>query len=154
MLSCTKIFTFEMAHAIHGYEGACRNIHGHSYQLHVAVCAGLHKGYLPAPGFAIDFKAIKSLVNTVVVELLDHKLVLSKAFLLAHPFTATQENLVVWEVEPSAENMVHFMQEAIVEKLPTGLKLASLRLYETKDSYAEWFNDDIFSSKKKPQVFK
>ena len=142
-----------MAHAIHGYEGACRHIHGHSYQLHVAVCAGLHHDYLPAPGFAIDFKALKKLVNAAVVELLDHKLVLSKAFLLAHPFTAMQPNLVVWEVEPSAENMLHFMQLAIIAKLPPGAKLVSLRLYETKDSYAEWFNDDIYNVTKPQQVF-
>lgn len=26
-----------MAHAIHGYAGACKNIHGHSYELEVTV---------------------------------------------------------------------------------------------------------------------
>ena len=37
MLKLTKIFHFEMAHAIHGYAGACKHIHGHSYELHVTV---------------------------------------------------------------------------------------------------------------------
>ena len=142
-----------MAHAIHGYAGACRNIHGHSYQLHVTVFAGGQQGYIPSPGFAIDFKVLKKVVNTAVIELLDHKLILSEAFLLAHPFTAMQENLLVWEMEPSAENMLCFMQEAIADKLPAGVQLLSLRLYETKDSYAEWFNDDIYSRKENKQVY-
>lgn len=39
MLQLTKIFHFEMAHAIDGYAGACKNIHGHTYELHVTVSA-------------------------------------------------------------------------------------------------------------------
>ena len=37
MISVTKIFNFEMAHALHNYGGPCANIHGHSYILHVTV---------------------------------------------------------------------------------------------------------------------
>ena len=37
-LSITKIFTFEAAHALNGYDGLCANIHGHSYRLEVSVC--------------------------------------------------------------------------------------------------------------------
>jgi len=33
----TKQFTFETAHALYGYDGKCRNIHGHSYKLDVTV---------------------------------------------------------------------------------------------------------------------
>jgi 6-pyruvoyltetrahydropterin/6-carboxytetrahydropterin synthase len=39
MISITKIFRFETAHAIFGYEGPCAHIHGHSYELHVSVAA-------------------------------------------------------------------------------------------------------------------
>ena len=42
MITITKIFRFEAAHAIHGYPGACANLHGHSYELHVRV-AGAHR---------------------------------------------------------------------------------------------------------------
>ena len=38
-LSITKIFTFEAAHALLGYDGLCANIHGHSYRLEVTVCS-------------------------------------------------------------------------------------------------------------------
>src|SRR6056297_1265762 len=33
----TKEFTFEMAHALWNYDGACKNIHGHSYRLFVTI---------------------------------------------------------------------------------------------------------------------
>ena len=33
----TKQFNFETGHALYGYDGACRNVHGHSYKLFVTV---------------------------------------------------------------------------------------------------------------------
>jgi 6-pyruvoyltetrahydropterin/6-carboxytetrahydropterin synthase len=145
MLRLTKIFHFEMAHAIHGYPGACKNIHGHSYELHVTVCGTEnHQQYIPAPGFVTDFKAIKKLVNAAVVDILDHKVVLSETFLHQHPSYATQENLVTWKAEPTAENMLLFIQSQLQEKLPADIKLNYLKLFETKDSYAEWLPDATF----------
>jgi len=33
----TKQFTFETGHALYGYDGKCKNVHGHSYKLSVTV---------------------------------------------------------------------------------------------------------------------
>ena len=33
----TKQFNFETAHALYGYDGLCKNVHGHSYKLDVTV---------------------------------------------------------------------------------------------------------------------
>lgn len=148
MLTLTKIFHFEMAHAICGYPGACRHVHGHSYELHVSVSAdGSYRDFIPAPGFVTDFKEIKKLVTAAVVKKLDHKLVLSKAFLKEFPSWSLQENLVTWEAEPTAENILLFVQKTLSEKVPPDTKLVYLKLYETKDSYAEWINDNTFNSK-------
>lgn len=145
MLQLTKIFYFEMAHAIHNYPGACQYIHGHSYELHVTVVAYENPiDYIPAPGFIIDFKEIKSLVNATVIKLLDHKLLLSQSFLLQNPSFSAQENIVSWPVEPTAENILLFIKKILTETLSTQIKLSQLKLYETKDSYAEWINDDTF----------
>ena len=146
MLRVTKIFHFEMAHAIHGYAGACKNIHGHSYELHVTVVS-LNEGkdYIPAPGFVIDFKGIKKIVGTTITEIFDHKLILSRNFLQEYPSFSSQENLVTWEAEPSAENMLLYCKQTICKKLPAEIKLAHLKLYETKDSYAEWINGNTFN---------
>ena len=107
MIHLTKIFHFEMAHAIHGYSGACKNIHGHSYELQVTLCASENTNlYIPSPGFIIDFKDIKKIVQNLIIEQLDHKLVLSSAYLKEHPTILEQENLVQWQMEPSAENIL------------------------------------------------
>jgi len=141
MLSLTKIFHFEMAHAIHGYNGACRNIHGHSYELHVKVTAGNGtSGFIPSPGFIVDFKELKCWVNDAVINEFDHKLVLSDAYLAKNPAIELQENLVKWKVEPTAENLLIYIAQMLGEQFPCNIKLVNLKLFETKDSYAEWTN--------------
>jgi len=64
VLELTKIFHFEMARAIHSYAGACKNIHGHFYELQVTV-SGKEWGdeYIPAPAFIFDFKELIQSLN-------------------------------------------------------------------------------------------
>lgn len=139
MLSVTKIFHFETAHAIHGYTGPCRNIHGHSYELHVTVtAANKSDDFLREPGFVIDFKDVKRIVNEAIVERLDHKLILSKAYISAHPQITENENIEVWDYEPTAENILLYAKNLLHNKLPMGIVPVNLKLFETKNSYAEW----------------
>ena len=146
MLSVTKIFYFEMAHAIYGYSGPCKNVHGHSYELHVTVSNSFFgDDYIPAPGFVLGFKELKQLVQSSVLETLDHKIVLSDQFLANNNAMALQQNLLVWKAEPTAENILIYIQKILCEKLPSAIKLASLTLYETKSSYALWKNKDVFN---------
>src|SRR5690554_2402162 len=128
MLTLTKIFDFEMAHAIYGYSGACKNIHGHSYKLQVTVSSvNENKGFIPAPGFIIDFKDIKNEVNTYIVDQLDHMLVLSKDYLQANPQLTHLENLIIWDFEPSAENILLYILETLEKHLPQHVKLKRLK---------------------------
>jgi 6-pyruvoyltetrahydropterin/6-carboxytetrahydropterin synthase len=146
MLRITKIFHFEMAHAINDYPGSCKNVHGHSYELHVTVAADKdHDYYIAAPGFITDFKELKELVGSCIIQTLDHKLLLSNAYAVNHPAITAEENLVVWEAEPTAENLLIYIQRCISKKLDEGVRLVALKLYETKDSYAEWNCDHFFN---------
>lgn len=78
MITVTKIFNFEMAHALFNYKGPCADLHGHSYILHVTVKSAKGVGNeLISPGFIMDFKELKEIVNSKVIALLDHKLALS-----------------------------------------------------------------------------
>ena len=131
-----------MAHAIHGYEGPCQHLHGHSYELQVTVRQAVTSGdYISPPGFVIDFKVLKGLVQKHVIHLLDHRLVLSNAYLQQHPFIKEAPNLFVWNAEPSAENLLVFVQQQLQPHLPAGVQLAALKLYETADSFAEWLDN-------------
>ena len=139
MLSITKIFHFEMAHAIYGYAGACKNIHGHSYELHVTASAAADETvYIPSPGFMADFKDIKKWVQASVIEKFDHCLLLSADFIAANLTVSSLKNLVIFEAEPTAENLLIHIRLMLVKIFPENLKLIHLKLFETKDSYAEW----------------
>lgn len=139
MLKVTKIFRFELAHAIHGYNGLCKNIHGHSYILHVTVGAHTKSDeYLPSTGFIIDFKDLKRIIRDAVVTPFDHGLILSEEYLKHHPEMSKMENLHVWKMEPSVENILLYIKHQISSKFPEGVLLVKLKLYETNDSYAEF----------------
>jgi len=135
-----------MAHAIHGYAGACKNIHGHSYELEVTVSGCTTKDeYILAPGFIIDFKELKQLVTDLIIRMIDHKLVLSQDYIAEHPSIRSQENLVMLGAEPTAENLLIHFQQILLQALPSGSKLVELKLYETKDSFARWIDTTTLS---------
>lgn len=141
MNTVTRIFHFEMAHAIHGYKGPCSNIHGHSYELHVTVAGttGLHQP--TGTGFIIDFRDLKSMVNDNIIQHFDHALALSENYLEEYPCLISQPNLIRLQFEPSAENLISDIAHRLKKELTKELTLYHLRLYETKNSYAEWYRE-------------
>jgi 6-pyruvoyltetrahydropterin/6-carboxytetrahydropterin synthase len=139
MLTVTKIFRFEAAHVIYGYAGKCSRLHGHSYELHVtAGISAESNSYLAGTGMIIDFGDLKRLVTAKVLDRLDHKLIVSRAYLATKPGCFSNDELVVMEAEPTAENILLWLQREIAAVLPENVVLTHLRLYETKDSFAEW----------------
>lgn len=139
MLKITKIFRFQMAHAIYGYSGACKNIHGHSYELHVGVSSHFRETtYIVSPGIILDFKEIKKLVQDAVIEKFDHRLLLSHDYIARNPSISSLENIVIFEAEPTAENLLIYIKKILQKTLPDKIKLVHLKIFETKNSYAEW----------------
>lgn len=133
-----------MGHAISGYEGMCKYIHGHSYVLHVTVAhSRSFSDPLPAPGFVIDFKELKRIVNEQVISKLDHSLVLSQDYVNEHQIKESGQNLIIWPYEPSAENILFYIKTNLAGFLTDGVKIAKLKLWETSDSFAEWTNQEL-----------
>ncbi|HLU85688.1 MAG TPA: 6-carboxytetrahydropterin synthase, partial [Vicingaceae bacterium] len=78
IIRITKEFKFEMAHALIGYDGPCKNIHGHSYRLNVTVKGKVKNGTSDSDeGMVVDFGIIKKIVNELIVDKYDHALVLN-----------------------------------------------------------------------------
>jgi 6-pyruvoyltetrahydropterin/6-carboxytetrahydropterin synthase len=141
----TKIFRFEMAHALWGYDGLCKNIHGHSYILKVTVKGDPIRDEADKKlGMVIDFGDLKKVVNKHIVDVFDHSLILnSKA--PVEKFTGIPEMFErrMWfDFQPTAENLVIYFADILKIHLPAGIFLHSIRLYETANSYAEWFAED------------
>lgn len=142
----TKEFSFEAAHALEGYDGPCREIHGHSYRLFVTVKGrpSIVEGD-PKCGMVMDFGLLKRIVSEEIVARLDHALIL-RATPENRPLRETLArqfgNIVEVDYQPTCENMLDDFARRIAARLPQGTELWSLRLHETATSFAEWFAED------------
>jgi len=118
-VSATKTFTFDCAHYLENYEGACANMHGHTYKLEVTV-RRIGKS-LDEQQMVMDFSDLKKIVQEHILDKWDH---------------ATINEVEIYN--PTAENMaidaarklkgVLYGQDIAVERV---------RLYETPTSYVE-----------------
>lgn len=141
----TKEFKFEMAHALMGYDGPCKHIHGHSYELWVTVI-GVPDADENSPknGMVMDFGLLKNIVRKNIIEQFDHALVLNTetphdAFANVHELF---DKMILVNYQPTSENMLIDFARRIKDKLPAEVKLHSLKLRETVTSVAEWYADD------------
>ena len=141
----TKEFDFEMAHALWNYDGACKNIHGHSYKLFVTLLGipNAKKGH-PKFGMVIDFSELKRLVNHSIIDHLDHSLVVYREAegQSLDAIASMYDKIHVFDFQPTCENLVHYIAETLQPLMPENTTLYSLKLLETATSYAEWFAGD------------
>lgn len=142
----TKQFTFETGHALYGYDGKCRNVHGHSYKLAVTVIGTpITDSSNVKFGMVIDFSDLKKIVKEEIVDIFDHATVFNQNtphVELAQELKDRGHHVILVDYQPTSENMVIDFANKIKNRLPENLALYSLRLQETDSSYAEWFQSD------------
>jgi 6-pyruvoyltetrahydropterin/6-carboxytetrahydropterin synthase len=139
----TKQFHFEMAHALLDYDGPCKNIHGHSYQLNVTVKGAVKTNTSDSDeGMVVDFGIIKKIVKELVVDVFDHALVLNERAKIDVSNFEFMNKLIRVPYQPTCENMLVHFAKTIQQNLPSHIKLHSLFLRETNTSFAEWFAED------------
>jgi 6-pyruvoyltetrahydropterin/6-carboxytetrahydropterin synthase len=141
----TKQFNFEMAHALKDYDGPCRNIHGHSYELFVTVVGEPIKDVQsPKNGMLIDFGDLKRIVRANIIDQLDHALLLNadtQEYLIKE-LKKGFANILLVNYQPTSENMLLDFAERLQKHLPSHIKLHSMKLRETITSFAEWYASD------------
>lgn len=142
----TKQFDFETGHALYGYDGKCKNIHGHSYKLSVTVIGTpIVDAKNVKCGMVIDFKDLKALVKDEIVNPFDHATVFNKHtphIELAHELQKRAHKVILVDYQPTTEMMLIDFAAKLSAKLPKTITLHSLRLQETASSYAEWFAEE------------
>ncbi|OYT15961.1 MAG: 6-carboxytetrahydropterin synthase QueD [Bacteroidetes bacterium 4572_77] len=142
----TKEFKFETAHALMGYDGLCKHIHGHSYVLLVTVIGTpISDKESPKLGMVVDFGDLKRIVKKEIVDKMDHCLVLNQNGTKAQALINSDEmfeRVIMVSYQPTSENMLIDFVERLKDKLPESLQLKHMLLRETITSYAEWFADD------------
>src|ERR1044071_1792147 len=105
--------------------GKCANLpgHGHNYRLYVTVAGEVDA----VTGFVVDLVALDILVQTHVLEQLDHQ----------HLNVAVREFADGGQI-PSSENLVRWIHRELVGAIPGEAELVRLRLEEDEDLAAEW----------------
>lgn len=142
----TKQFSFETGHALYGYDGKCKNVHGHSYKLSVTVIGKPIKDNKNVKfGMVIDFSDLKKIVKGEIVDIFDHATVFNKNtphVELAKELADRDHNVLLVDYQPTSEMMVIDFAAKIKKHLPDNIQLYSLKLQETETSFAEWFASD------------
>ncbi len=132
-----------MAHALYGYDGLCKNIHGHSYRLWVT----LRGPVLDEPGhekdgMVLDFGLLKRLVKPHIIDKYDHSFVLNANSSHANIDLSAFEKVYLLPYQPTSENLVNDFVSIIKNQLPDNIELYKVVLSETANSFAEWCLDD------------
>lgn len=117
----TKTFHFEAAHQLPDHKGKCARLHGHSYRLEVTLRGPIRN--MPGQsehGMVMDFADVSQCVRSAVLERLDH-------------YNLNE----VTGIYTTAENLVHWIWDRLIESgLPETL-LYRVRLWETETGYVE-----------------
>ena len=142
----TKQFNFETGHALYGYDGKCKNVHGHSYKLSVTVIGSPIRDTSNVKyGMVIDFGDLKKIVKEEIVDVFDHATVFNKNtphIELAKELKDRGHHVILVDYQPTSEMMVIDFAKKIQNRLPENIKLHAIKLQETDTSFAEWYASD------------
>jgi 6-pyruvoyltetrahydropterin/6-carboxytetrahydropterin synthase len=114
--------TFSAAHQLRGYGGQCEQLHGHNWKVQVYVQAER----LNELELAIDFHDLKAMLREAL-EPLEHSF-LNDVF----PFT---------EKNPSSENLAKWIFDTLKRKLPQGVQLSAVTVWESDTASATYYED-------------
>jgi len=120
----TKEFTFDAAHYLKDYDGACQNMHGHTYKCQITVSD--QKYYRPPMptkdemNMVMDFAELNRVIKKRLMPYLDHQ---------------TLNDSLKME-QPTAERILEWIYTQLSEEFPFTISIEKIRLWETPTSYA------------------
>ena len=143
---------FSSAHRLtNGYQGKCRNLHGHNYKISVTLCSQ----QLDQHDLLIDFSIISELFDAYVQDKLDHGIIVSDADEPLLKFART-ENQKYYLIDKGRNTSVEVLaQELYLEftkllqqdsQVPASVTLHSVKINETDTAWAAFCNNNIQSS--------
>ena len=135
MYQLTTHASFDSAHFLSGYEGKCRNLHGHRWKLEVTVSSEelVREGQIR--GMIVDFGELKKDVKNLADEF-DHCLIIEKGTLKEKTMEVlTEEEFKIIQVDfrPTAENLARYFYERMQK---AGYKVSLVKVYETPNNMA------------------
>lgn len=133
MIYLTKIVKFSASHRLYNPDFSdeinaeiydkCNNYygHGHNYVLEVTIAGEIDE----ETGYLVDLKTLKKILNEEIVDKIDHKHLNYDVDFL--------EGVI-----PTMENLAVRFWKILKDKIPSG-NLYKIRLFETEDSFVEYF---------------
>lgn len=150
MIDCKRQFRFEAAHRIFGHEGACANIHGHSYRVGIRVRTAtsitVSLGHL---GMIIDFSVIKETIGKWIDDYWDHAVILYEKDVICNLWKKldlgqlrTHKHYFM-TYNPTAENMALHLGLDVCPGLFKGsrVEVTEVTVWETENCCARWTKD-------------
>lgn len=126
---------FDAAHFLAGYDGKCRNIHGHRWRVCVEIQSEKLKEDAQQRGMCVDFSDIKRDLQNMV-ERFDHMFIIEKNSLKANTKEALEEEgfrMMEVAFRPTAENFAEYFYKEVTR---LGYKTKSVHVYETPNNCA------------------
>ena len=110
---------FSSAHTLRDYPGKCARVHGHNWKVRLGVCAES----LDQRGMAFDFGNLKELLSSII-----------------GPFDHADLNTVPpFDVQnPTAENIARVIFEQAGERLPAGVEVDKVQVWESGKNRVEY----------------
>lgn len=135
MTTVTKSVSFDAAHILTNHQGLCKNLHGHTYRVEVAVAQAAEA----TDDMVIDFKDLKAILEEVILSRFDHAFIYSTASEGEKEIAAIVEKngmrTVPLPYRSTAENLARHFYETLKPRLPG---LAAVRVWETAGNCAEY----------------
>ena len=138
-----KVIQWDMGHRVLNHRSVCKGLHGHRYKAEICVEGDLvEKKDASEEGMVIDFADIKKTAQILIQEELDHAfMVWEKDIELLEFFKNSKGHKpVIVPFTPTAENVAAYIFNELKDKFTdvfkTGLRLQSVKLWETPSSYA------------------
>ncbi len=129
--------SFDAAHFLQGYDGKCKNIHGHRWKVVAEIEGEQLSQDQQTRGMLIDFGDLKKILKGICNQL-DHCLIYEKGSLKEATLLAFQEeNFRTFEVpfRPTAENFAWYFYKELEKK---GLKMHRVEVFETPNNCAAY----------------
>lgn len=137
MYYITTETSFDAAHFLKGYEGKCKNIHGHRWRVVVKIQSKELLKDKQHNGMIVDFKELKNDLKELTGKF-DHTFIFEKGSLKNELIELLKnENFELSEVEfrPTAENFSKYFYDFLTCK---GYQVAEAIVYETPNNMASY----------------
>lgn len=128
---------FDAAHFLQGYEGKCRNLHGHRWRVVVELSGEALAQERQTRGMLMDFSTVKSALRALCDEL-DHSLIYEEGSLRPATVAALNEEqfrLVAVPFRPTAEEFSCWFFERLTAQ---GCAVRRVEVYETPTNAAAY----------------